>query len=104
MGLSRNNELKRDYHRRFQLDLEAGLGTTDAPTTAPLMYLRWSDDSGHTWSSYYEMSAGAAGEYTKRLFRNRLGSARQRIYEISTTDDAKWNVLAAYLEFDQGSK
>lgn len=92
------------FHHRFVLDLEAGLGTTDAPTTAPLMYLRWSDDGGHTWSEHdHTLSAGSEGQYKKRLFRNRLGKSRDRIYEVSTTDPAVWNLVAAYLALTPGT-
>jgi len=92
------------FHHRFVLDLESGLGTTDAPTTAPLMYLRWSDDGGHTWSEHdHTLSAGIEGQYKKRLFRNRLGKSRDRIYEVSTTDPAVWNLVAAYLALTPGT-
>jgi hypothetical protein len=98
-----NLERKRIFYSRFELDMEVGLGTTDDPTTAPLMRLRWSDDGGQTWSSYYSMSAGQASEFGTRMFRNRLGSSRDRVYEVSTCDDAAWRLLAAYLDVTAGT-
>lgn len=92
------------FHRRFTLDIEAGLGLRDAPATSPIIDVRWSDDGGHTWGNYYPMSAGAEGQYSKRLFRNRLGKSRDRIYEVSSADDAFWNIMAAFLETELGSR
>jgi hypothetical protein len=64
----------------------------------PLMFLRWSDDGGHAWTNYYPLECGKAGEYRKRAIRRRLGRARDRVYEISTTDPIPWRVIDGYLQ------
>lgn len=98
------NERKRIYYSRFTLNAETGLGTTNEPLIAPNMRLRWSDDGGHTWSSYYQMSAGLVGAYGTRMFRSQLGNARDRIFEVSTCDVASWRLLDAYVEFELGAR
>jgi len=92
------------FHKRFTLDVETGLGLRGDASVSPVIYLRWSDDGGHEWSNYYPMTAGSLGAYSKRLFRNRLKKSRDRIYEISSIDDAWWNIIAAYLETELSSR
>ncbi len=98
------NERKNVFFPGFELDMEVGLGTHVAPTVAPNMRFRWSDDGGHTWSSYYPMSAGKAGEFNQRMRKLQLGKARDRVYEVSTCDDAAWRLTAAYLLDPQSGK
>lgn len=76
------------------------LQTNTVPTGArdPMLNLRWSDDSGHTWSNYYAGGAGQAGKYYKRVMFRRLGKSRNRIYEISTSDAIPWRISDAYLQ------
>lgn len=64
----------------------------------PVMSLRWSNDYGHTWSNYYDMDAGQAGEYRRRVIKRRLGRARDRVYEISTADPFAARIIDAYLK------
>lgn len=69
----------------------------------PRMTLRWSDDSTHTWSNDRTADAGQAGEYRKRVRFLRLGSGRDRIFEISASDPIGWRVTDGYLEYMQGT-
>jgi hypothetical protein len=62
--------------------------------------LRWSDDGGHTWSSEHWLSMGATGEYFKRVIWRRLGMTqklRDRVYEVSGTDNVKIAIMGAEL-------
>ncbi len=69
------------YHN-FQLDMEVG----NAPAgITPTMYLRYSNDGGVTWSDYLPCSAGESGEYKHRVVWRRLGSARDRVFEVSSS-------------------
>jgi hypothetical protein len=97
------SEQRRLIHSRFQLDVEAGVGQTEEgstldPNEDPYVYLRWSDDGGHTWSQPIGMSAGKLGEYKKRLIWNRLGDARSRVFEVSMSAPVKWALLDAFIE------
>ena len=63
----------------------------------PQISLRWSDDSARTWSNYYQFSVGALGEYKKRVIKYALGRSRDRIYEISTNDQAAKFIVDGYV-------
>jgi hypothetical protein len=73
--------------------------TTHLPTPGydPQVMLRWSDDSGHTWSSEHWTSMGKIGEFGYRTFWRRLGSSRDRVYEVSGTDPVKIAIMGAEL-------
>ena len=63
----------------------ASLGFLSGPApinTAPQVLLRWSDDRGATWSNPVPQSLGATGEYLVQPHWNRLGMARDRIFEV----------------------
>ena len=64
--------------------------------------LRWSDDGGHTWSAEHWTSAGKIGETTRRAVWRRLGSSRNRIYEVNMSDPVKWVILSAHLNATVG--
>jgi len=78
------------------------LQTQSAPAIPPQISLRWSNDGGHTWSNYYAVSAGNIGEYTTRCMWRRLGRARDRIYEITTSDAIPWRIVDSYLQAEPG--
>lgn len=63
----------------------------------PNVVLRFSDDGAQSFSNPYTQSCGEIGNYRKRLLWNRLGRARDRVYEISATDPASYRWIEAYL-------
>jgi hypothetical protein len=67
-------------------------------TRSPFVYLRWSDDAGHTWSNLYALPIGFAGQYRTRVIWRRLGRARSRVYEVSCTDPVPFRIVDAYLD------
>jgi hypothetical protein len=91
------------FFARFQLQLEAGVGTASDPGTDPQLSLRWSDDGGHTWRAPLAVSAGLQGAFRRRAIWRRLGRSRDRVFEVSMTDPVKWVLLAASLDATKGS-
>lgn len=81
------DDLEYIYFDYFQLDVETGVGlnTGNIQDTDPQIMLRWSNDSGHTWSNELWRSAGKIGEFKKRCLWRRLGKARDRVWEVATT-------------------
>jgi hypothetical protein len=77
---------------RFDLVSERGHDGT--------VMLRFSDDNGATWSSWRTDSAGAVGEYRERVRFNRLGSARDRVFQVRMTDAVPFNPVAANVEVE----
>lgn len=90
----------RMFYSSLQVDMETGLGTG---ASDPQLILRWSNDGGHSWSNERMVSAGKVGQYNARAKFNRLGSGRNRVFELSMTDAAKFAVLGAVVEAEAGS-
>ena len=59
--------------------------------------LRWSNDGGFTWSNEYWRTLGAAGYTRNRAKWNRLGRARDRIYEVNFSDPTPRDIIGATL-------
>jgi hypothetical protein len=85
-------------HRVFynRLTLDMTVGYTDSGV-APSIEMRYSNDAGETWSAWSSRSTGKVGEYSTRVKWDRLGSARNRVFQFRCTDDCKasimgWNV------------
>ncbi len=98
-----HQDRKRIAHRRFELDIETGVGLTTGQGSDPQVWLDWSDDGGRTWSARKPFrSMGKLGEYQQRLRWNRMGSARERIYRITVSDPVKRSIIAAHLEARAG--
>jgi len=66
----------------------------------PLVNLRWSNDGAQTFNDPIPMDCGQAGQTLTRVIWRRLGSARDRVYEISMTDPVPWKIIDAYLFTD----
>jgi hypothetical protein len=69
----------------------------------PQLFLRWSDDGGHTWSNSYARSTGSipgSGDqqgFKTRVLWRRLGRSRDRIYEVTAQDAVVWRLIDSYL-------
>lgn len=84
-------------YKRLQLKLESGLGLITGQGSNPIVMLRTSDDGGKTWSRERQSSAGAIGTYDTRVFWTRLGTARDRVFEVSVSDPVPWRLIDAYV-------
>jgi hypothetical protein len=95
--------MKRIFHSSFQLDMETGVGLDGSGQgTDPQVMLQWSNDGGHTWSIERWTSAGAIGETMTRVLWRRLGSSRDRVYQIKITDPVKVVLIGAELGVEGG--
>ena len=61
----------------------------------PIIQVCYSDDGGRNWSNWREIPLGLTGEYRKRQRIRRLGSARQRVWELQCSEPLTVNVLGA---------
>lgn len=99
-----STEQARIFHDFMQIDLNVGDGPQPplldgaGNPRGPQVMLRWSDDGAQTWSNEYWATAGQAGHYRTRVYWNRLGRARDRVYEMSVSDPVPWRVIDAYLK------
>lgn len=64
----------------------------------PLMMLRYSKDGGHTWSKEQAIECGQLGLYQARAIVRRMGTSRNRVFEVSMTDPVPWRIVNSYLD------
>ena len=94
--------LVRLLHKSLTLDAEVGVGLTDGQGEDPQMMLRWSDNGGKTYGNEHWATLGKLGEYRTRVTWNRLGSARDRVYEFVCSDPIKLALIDAHLDVEKG--
>ena len=75
---------------------------TSVTTQNPQAMLRWSNDGGSTWSKEYWVSIGAIGRYKNRAIWRRLGTARDRIFEVVVSDPVWAVIVSANLKSSAG--
>lgn len=97
------SQQQRMFYSCLQVDMETGVGPGSEDGSVPLLMLRYSSDGGHTWSPERTATVGAAGQYSARAKFNRLGSGRNRVWEISMTDPVKFAVFGAVVDVEVGS-
>ena len=95
--------LNRMFFRRLQTDIETGVGLTTGQGSDPTLMMRYSDDGGKTWSNNRYTSFGKIGEYSKRAIFNRLGSGRDRVWELSVSDPVPVRISGAYVDAEVGT-
>jgi hypothetical protein len=97
------NENVRIFYRKFELDLERGVGLVTGQGSDPEVMVRLSRDGGHTWGEPMRMSAGRMGEYTTRVIARRLGQARDTVFEVTVSDPVAWSLVQAWLDLEAGT-
>lgn len=97
-------QLRRFTVHSFQVDIETGVGLDgEGQGTNPVLFLRYSDDGGKTWSQLRPASMGKIGQYRARAIWRRLGQSRNRIWEISGSDPVKTIIVRAVAEITVGA-
>lgn len=66
--------------------------SVDTGVTGSAM-LRYSDDGGATWKDWRTKSLGELGKQKQRLLWNRLGSARDRVWNVRCTDEVPFSIV-----------
>lgn len=85
-------------HRRFELGISAGQGTSTGQGANPLCTLHVSDDGGNTWRARPMREMGRLGEYRRRVQWFNLGTSRERVYRLDFSDPVRMIVLDAQLD------
>jgi hypothetical protein len=94
-----HKDRKRVSIPRFEIEVEAGLGSPGLPEVPPLMLLDYSKDGGITWVPLQMFrSMGAAGEYIKRLRWINLGNARTWVFRLQYTSPARPAIIGSYMD------
>ena len=95
-------DFQREYFDELQIQFQPGVGLSTGIGNDPQAMLRWSNDGGSTWSNEHWTSIGRMGKYTNRAIWRRLGTARDRIFEVSVSDPVKCVIVSANLKATQG--
>jgi hypothetical protein len=83
--------------RQFVADMEVGNGLP-GDTDDPEIRLRWSDDRGRSWGNAVTNSLGKVGEYLTSIQWQRLGYARDRVFELSWSAPVKTALNGAWVD------
>jgi hypothetical protein len=94
---------KRMVFSSLQVDVQAGVSSATGQGSNPVGMLRYSDDSGHTWSNRSTATLGRIGEYWARCRFHRLGAGRNRVFEFSVSDPVPVVILGAYVDGNVGA-
>lgn len=89
------NDGNRVRYQSFIADISVGDYTL---SDNPLMSLRWSDDRGKSFGNPVLQSMGHTGEYLASIQWNRLGYARDRIFEISWSAAVPSSLNGAFVD------
>ncbi len=95
-----NQNMNRLIYNSLQIDAQVGvgLGNTSGQGRDPVMTLSFSDDGGMTYGSSIPLSIGRVGQYKTQLKWNKLGSSRDRVFKIRTSDPINPVLINAYLD------
>ncbi len=100
-------EGRKVFCSRLNIDMETGVGLASGQGSDPQVVMDFSNDGGHTWSSESWASAGGQvggiGAYTTRVYWNRLGSFRDRVFRVSITDPVKVVFIDAFIDVVGGN-
>jgi hypothetical protein len=91
----------RVFHTQVIADMQVGEGWQAGDTP---IFLRWSDTRGASWGNAIESSLGLEGDYLKSIQFQRLGMARDRVYEISWSTPARTALNGVFLQTKSGSR
>jgi len=92
--------LKTTFFDAFHLDCTTG----EAPQGEdPHVELSWSDDSGANWSNPVSMSIGKVGQRFARLTWRRLGAARDRVWKLRHSANARFDIVNVQIDTHQGN-
>lgn len=86
----------RIIYNRIEFEMARGQGNSLA--TNPVMTLSWSNDAGNTFNGGVDLPTGAVGQYKTRVYANRCGYARDRVFQVVYTDMAYKGMTGAELD------
>lgn len=93
------NQMNRLTHWNLIADIQCGADPD--LTSDPLLQMRYSDDRGVTYSDPLTTEMGMTGQYNVSPQFPRLGEARDRVYELSWSEDVPTALNAVYIEAEE---
>lgn len=95
------SEGKLTKYNYFLLDMDCGHQPGGTSFDPPEVSLRWSDTRGNSWGDAMKRDAGATGEYSRQIRYNRLGAAKDRVFEIHWSNDFFTALQGAWLDGEE---
>lgn len=92
----------RASHRRLEIGVAAGQGTSTGQGSNPLLTLHVSDDGGNTFRARPMRELGKIGQYRRRVQYWNLGESRDRVYRCEVSDPIRLFALDTQLDVDGG--
>ncbi len=99
------DSLENVFVHKFQVDMKTGVGLSGDPFgtpyvsgTNPKAQLSWSDDGMRSWSSTYTADIGRLGYYNQRVKWNKLGCARDRVWNFTIAEPIEKHIIGGYIE------
>lgn len=93
------SSLDRISYKQFMADIE--VGTDLNPASDPVVSLRWSDNRGVSFGNAIQQTLGKTGQYQTTPSWNRLGFARDRVFELSWTASAATALNGAFIDVEK---
>lgn len=93
------DEMDRVTHWCLTADIQCG--TTTDNDANPQLNMRYSDDRGQTWSDPMMAPFGKIGQYDISPQFQRLGMARDRVYELFWTENIKTALNGVYINVEK---
>lgn len=97
------SDLRAQFFSDLQVQFEPGVGLQTGQGSDPECILRWSNNGGFTFGNDHILKLGKVGQYRRRAMKRRLGWARDRVFEIETTDPVYRVVVSANLTASAGA-
>jgi hypothetical protein len=87
-------------YKQFTAAMQVGTATPPDPLIDFPIFLRWSDDGGITFGQPIEQSLGKGGQFKTQAQWNRLGLARDRVFELTWSAPFNTALNGAYIDID----
>ena len=98
-----HHDRKRVYCSRFEIEVQAGVGTVSGQGADPQIMLQRSVDGGMTWSvQQLWRSMGKIGAYLTRLRWMAQGHGRQLSWRLTVTDPVPRTIICANADVSVG--
>ena len=88
-------------YRSLILEMESGNGYNNQEINVGL---RWSNDRGKTYGNPVFQSLGMEGEYITNMQWNRLGMARDRVFEVSWSAPVKTALNGVFIDYSSNNQ
>jgi hypothetical protein len=88
-------------YKSFTAYMQVGTANPPSPDVDFPVFLRWSDDGGITFSNAVQQSLGKGGQFKTQPQWNRLGMARDRVFELTWSAPFNTALAGAWIDYEK---